>query len=370
MNSFLQELVDELSSESVNTDEQYSELLHYAVESSFNDVNRTLGFMQAITDNYDHHFSSGDESFENYQAYRQSTAVIFATSGMDIPVEIMVPSFESQSFDSYSTEAEEKKGNILQRAWAGFLEMLKRAWDFVSGKSKDTKAELTKAQTQVESAKKTVTKAAEAVKKGIPASKVPSAPASTSTSVNNNSSDKILYSLSDINLKAKFSGDFITGGKLDFKPIIDKAMASSGVTLSKKITGSIKPADIDGYITTSNKRLAGLTPPKEHELNADQILKAVNGIDSAKLNEMTKTIDKYLKNYDDLVEVAGSMVADAKKNDEASKTDGSKALLENMRKGQKLYGAIYADLYTAVAYLTTSSKTADMLSKRVASITG
>ena len=53
--NFLQSLVDELSTES--SDEQYSELLDYAIEATQLEINQVLGFSQAIESNYHHHFS-------------------------------------------------------------------------------------------------------------------------------------------------------------------------------------------------------------------------------------------------------------------------------------------------------------------------
>lgn len=150
--NFLQDLVNELSVESSNTtDEQYNELLTYAIESGSSDLNRTLSMMSALEDNFHHHFSSGDESFENYQAYRQSVAVIFTTTGIDIPVELIVPSFESLTYNSYSTEAEEKKDGLLKRAWQAFVAMLKRVRDWITGadsKGKVVKLELELAATK------------------------------------------------------------------------------------------------------------------------------------------------------------------------------------------------------------------------------
>lgn len=362
MNSFLQDLVDEMSNESSNTDQQYSELLNYAVEASFNDVNRTLGFMQAITDNYDHHFSSGDESFENYQAYRQSTAVIFATSGMDIPVEIMVPSFESQSFDSYSTEAEEKKGNILQRAWEGFLKMLKRAWDFVSGNSKKTKEELVEVKAKVETAKKTVAVAAADVKKGVPASKVnKTAPEDTSKS------EKVVNTLSEINFEYKLAEDFMVSNKLQFKPVVDRVMASAGVRLANRIKGPVATTELEGLLSTSKVVIKPLSVKKDYTLNAEQVKTAIDAIDLGKVNDLTKTTDDYLTSYKKLMVDANTTHAEVKKNTSSSSEDRN--FIESMRRLHQLYTAIYNDLHKATSMMKETGNVAEALSKKIASIT-
>lgn len=147
MNSFLQELVDELSNESnTNTSEQYLELLDYAIESDCNSIIQTLGFMTAIQSNFHNHFSTGDESFENYRSYEHSTQMILNTTGIAVPLEILVPSFESSTTDTTG----DKKDGMLARAWAWVKRMFTNLWNWISRKKSETHAKVKKDMDEIE----------------------------------------------------------------------------------------------------------------------------------------------------------------------------------------------------------------------------
>lgn len=150
--NFLQDLVNELSNESKDNSKELDELYDYVVESGFTDINQTLNMMSTIESNFYNHFSTGDESFENYQSYRRSTCLILQSAGIDLPVEILVPSFESATAE---TTGEKKKG-MLRTAWEFLVKQLKRLWAWITGNKDKEEAKIQKVEDTVAKTKEVV----------------------------------------------------------------------------------------------------------------------------------------------------------------------------------------------------------------------
>ena len=258
----LQSLLNELAleHETTPTCSIVDELLDEAFESSLSTMIRNHGFIEAVDTIFNSHFSNGDESFENYQSYSRNVDLLLLSSGIDLPVAVLVPSFESLTFDNYSIEAEEKKDNVIVRAAKALWSMLVRFAKFITGRGDKVEEEFDKITDNVN--------------KTIDAANVK---VSAKTSKDANGKE-----VTDI--KLKISSSYVVNGKLSFK----------------KRLGEIKATNLDDIKSTAKvhemtksdkvKGLPELGSPVESVSRLSEVVSALKEID---LSHMRATVSKY-----------------------------------------------------------------------------
>ena len=285
--SFLQELLSDLTLEHQSSNKELDVLLDYAIEASLNDMQRNLGFIDGVEEVFNKHFASGDESFENYQSYVRNVELLLLTTGIDLPAQVLTPSFESLSYNDYSTEAEDKKDNIIVRAAKAFWAMLGRFADFIFRRGKKTEADADGLEKDINSA---IEKAV------IVEARV--------------SKDKDGTKTTEIKLTV--SGSYVADGKLSFK----------------KRLSDIKATNLDGVKAGS----------KTHELPKSDTLVALPALEASvscvqTLKETVatlKTIDlaymrKVVKKYSDI-----KNTIEARKKDLAASIQSSESKLKSI----------------------------------------
>ena len=264
--NFLQDLVNELSNESKNNSKELDELLDYTIESALNDIVKTLSMSKTLEDNFHNHFSSGDESFENYQSYERSTQLILNSSGIDLPVEILVPSFESLTFTRYSTEADVKKDNVLKRAWDWLVTKFRQMKTWLTGKFKkdaETLANVT--------------------------SKLP---------IRQKAINSLAKDNPPFNIDISVSESWLDGGKLNFTKFLgmldkttDIIIVKSDLKIIDKDEFASRMTDIQNIINSEDIKLK---PLKMANLTSTDCAKAVSALNASNINSIYNALNKRL----------------------------------------------------------------------------
>lgn len=330
--NFLQSLVDELSTES-STEEQYSELLDYAIEATQLEINQVLGFSQAIESNYHHHFSNGDESFENYQAYSKNFSNILNAVGMDLPLDLVVPSFEAATPDKTG----EKKDNIIIRAAKYVWDLMKKLFTWL-GLRKDTVAqELVKSTNTIKEAKELVSeKVTELKKKKRKVKKTKDNPTPSEEPVGIAEAQVIsVYAAPVI---------FPNGNKPNFKPLLDQIKNSFAFAAINK---EFDVSDINKIKEVIEKGKRAAIPSLENSRTYGPV--KVSDIEAALAQIDIKIGDeinmKYIRLHEDYYKVIHKYEADIKK------LESSGGNVELMKSEQALMMVIVNDLATCTKAL-------------------
>lgn len=339
------------------------ELMSENLASMSHEAVRVTGLMEALQSNYDFHIAGKDTvTMEAYQAYTHATQAILNTSGIDLPVSIVVPSFESS--EDLSLEAEEKKDNVVVRAGKALWELLKRLYNFLTGwmkkadeegekKTEQLKAEVTETKAVEKEVEEEVQKASvpEAVKAEVISIKrevkeieLPNA------LVKNGKADKAMitgqflpYAKEVVSLLAETSGskemtDAITA---KYRKVI-AAMSAEGTTKVKmELSASLPFAEavsaaaieilpkLRGEMVKMRERLKTLTAEAEKVASENKAIKSelkTQNKEDAKANAKIRGLDEKLKNQKSLQEsvkmIESSLAAATKLHSLTSKLQG------------------------------------------------
>lgn len=143
--NYVVELLKEYTEESnMYTQDEYDkevelveEIIFYSVESKLNDLGKFVGFLEVVEDSYNKHIGDGNLSYESYSLYKYNCEAILYTLGVNIPVEVIVPSFESSDNNrEYKEGVFRKIYEGIKRILTWFKERIKGVWEWATGKSK------------------------------------------------------------------------------------------------------------------------------------------------------------------------------------------------------------------------------------------
>lgn len=99
-------------------------LLDISVESTFRELDITLGVIDALDSSFESFMAKEHVTQDDLNAYRVSCNAIILASGLNIPQEVLVSSFEADESAKGDTTA--KKDNVLKRAATAVYETLKK----------------------------------------------------------------------------------------------------------------------------------------------------------------------------------------------------------------------------------------------------